>query len=206
MKLFKKVLAIAMASALALTLLVGCGGNGKTTYTIVDYMNDVAVIGQDNKTYKADAEMDNAAKNVASVLANVGANNFDELGKKVGQNKELQESIMKAAGVNNSTVNKYLYELAYTFVASDIKTDIADAKDISRQQAADLLNTHSNHHIYISAPEAAKEYRDPNHPEFGFELDESKMEDTACVGTAEVKVGNRAYLLVIFRTAVKAAK
>ena len=156
MKLFKKVLAIAMASALALTLLVGCGGDGgKTTFTIVDYMNDVAVMmGRENKTYKADAEMDNAAKNVASVLANVGANDADELSKKVGQNEELQKSIMKAAGVNDNTVNKYLYELAYTFVASDIKTDIADAKEISVQQAHELLY---NRHIRISTPEAAKE-------------------------------------------------
>lgn len=205
MKLFKKVLAMALASALALTLLVGCGGDGgKTTFTIVDYMNDVAVMmGRENKTYKADAEMDNAAKNVASVLANVGANDADELSKKVGQNEELQKSIMKAAGVNDNTVNKYLYELAYTFVASDIKTDIADAKEISVQQAHELLY---NRHIRISTPEAAKEYHDPEHPGWGFDIDESKMEDTVCVGTAEVKVGNRTYLLVIFRTAVKAAK
>ena len=203
MKLFKKVLAIAMASALALTLLVGCGGNGKTTFTIVDYMNDMAVIEKGNKTYKADAEMDNAAKNVASVLANVGANDVDELRKKVGQNEELLKSIKKAAGVNDSTVNKYLYELDYTFVTSDIKTDIADAKEISMYQVQELVY---GRHMNISTPEAAKEYHDPDHPQWGFDIDESKMEDTVCVGTAEVKVGNRAYLLVIFRTAVKAAK
>lgn len=204
MKLFKKVLAIAMASALALTLLVGCGKDGgKTTFTIVDYMNDMVVMGKENKTYKADAEMDNAAKNVASVLANVGANDADELSKKVGQSEELQKSIMKAAGVNDSTVNKYLYELAYTFVASDIKTDIADAKEISAQQAQELVY---GRHMNISTPEAAKDYYDSERPELGFDIDESKMEDTVCVGTAEVKVGNRTYLLVIFRTAVKAAK
>lgn len=204
MKLFKKVLAMALASALALTLLVGCGGDGgKTTFTIVDYMNDAAVMEKDNKTYKADAEMDNAAKNVASVLANVGANDVDELRKKVGQNEELLKSIKKAAGVNDSTVNKYLYELAYTFVASDIKTDIADAKEISAYQVQELLY---NRHTNISTPEAAKDYYDSERPELGFDIDESKMEDTVCVGTAEVKVGNRTYLLVIFRTAVKAAK
>ena len=204
MKLFKKVLAMALASALALTLLVGCGGDGgKTTFTIVDYMNDVAVMENENKTYKADAEMDNAAKNVASVLANVGANDVDELRKKVGQNEELQKSIKKAAGVNDSTVNKYLYELDYTFVASDIKTDIADAKEISMYQVQELVY---GRHMNISTPEAAKEYNNPEHPEWGFEIDKSKMEDTVCVGTAEVKVGNRTYLLVIFRTAVKAAK
>ena len=58
MKLFKKVLAMALASALALTLLVGCGGNGKTTYTMVEYLNDYQKMHGSSQTFKAEASLD----------------------------------------------------------------------------------------------------------------------------------------------------
>ena len=83
MKLFKKVLAIAMASALALTLLVGCGSDGKGTFTIVDYMNDSAAMEGDDTTYKADTALDTNAKNVITVLQGLNAKSVDELGKKL---------------------------------------------------------------------------------------------------------------------------
>ena len=85
MKLFKKVLAIAMASALALTLLVGCGkDNGKTTFTVVDYLNDTAAMYGEDVTFKADTALDTNAKNAVTVLQNSGAKTVEEISKEEG--------------------------------------------------------------------------------------------------------------------------
>lgn len=192
MKLFKKVLAIAMASALALTLLVGCGkDNGKTTFTVVDYLNDTAAMYGVDVTYKADTALDTNAKNAVTVLQNSGAKTVEELLEKLYDDDALRAAFVKAVSGGDT---KNVYQIGDVLIQSYI-TDAA--KDYAGLHQAELLFQTKNRNV-VYAPDAVK--KDYNR------VDEDKLESTAYVGTATMTLGGKSYLVAVFRTAVKAAK
>lgn len=186
MKLFKKVLAIAMASALALTLLVGCGSDGKGTFTVVDYLNDAAKMYGIDLAFKADTSLDNAAKNVATAiektpisLKKINDSYYYEL------TEEETKILCEAAGATDANAEKYLYAVSYSKVTSGFTTDAA--KDMyALGQAQDLLSNN----MTINVPEAAK--KDGN-------IDEKKMETTAYVGTTTMQQDGQTYIIAVFR-------
>lgn len=191
MKLFKKVLAIAMASALALTLLVGCGKDaGKTTFTVVDYLNDVAAMYGVDVTYKADTALDTNAKNAVTVLQNAGAKNEEELGNKLGTDANLRNAFIKAVSGGDT---KNVYQIGYVLTGQSYITDAAK-DNAGFSQAMDL----TYHREVVYAPDAVK--KDYNR------VDGDKLESTTYVGTATMSLGGKSYLVAVFRTAVKAAK
>ena len=190
MKLFKKVLAMELASALALTLLVGCGGNGKTTFTVVDYLNDTAAMYGEDGTFKADTALDTNAKNAVTVLQNAGAKNVEELGRKLGTDANLKNAFIKAVSGGDT---KNVYQISYVLTGQSYITDAA--KDYAGfNQAMDL----TYHREVVYASDAVKKENN--------RLDEDKLESTAYVGTATMTLGGKSYLVAVFRTAVKAAK
>ena len=192
MKLFKKVLAIAMASALALTLLVGCGkDNGKTTFTVVDYLNDTAAMYGEDGTFKADTALDTNAKNAVTVLQNSGAKTVEELIEKLYDDDALRAAFVKAVSGGDT---KNVYQIGDVLIQSYI-TDAA--KDYAGLHQAELLFQTKNRNV-VYAPDAVK--KDYNR------VDEDKLESTAYVGTATMTLGGKSYLVAVFRTAVKAAK
>ena len=192
MKLFKKVLAIAMASALALTLLVGCGkDNGKTTFTVVDYLNDTAAMYGEDGTFKADTALDTNAKNAVTVLQNSGAKTVEELVEKLYDDDALRAAFVKAVSGGDT---KNVYQIGDVLIQSYI-TDAA--KDYAGLHQAELLFQTKNRNV-VYAPDAVK--KDYNR------VDEDKLESTAYVGTATMTLGGKSYLVAVFRTAVKAAK
>lgn len=192
MKLFKKVLAIAMASALALTLLVGCGkDNGKTTFTVVDYLNDTAAMYGEDGTFKADTALDTNAKNAVTVLQNSGAKTVEELLEKLYDDDALRAAFVKAVSGGDT---KNVYQIGDVLIQSYI-TDAA--KDYAGLHQAELLFQTKNRNV-VYAPDAVK--KDYNR------VDEDKLESTAYVGTATMTLGGKSYLVAVFRTAVKAAK
>lgn len=192
MKLFKKVLAIAMASALALTLLVGCGkDNGKTTFTVVDYLNDTAAMYGEDGTFKADTALDTNAKNAVTVLQNSGAKTVEEFVEKLYDDDALRAAFVKAVSGGDT---KNVYQIGDVLIQSYI-TDAA--KDYAGLHQAELLFQTKNRNV-VYAPDAVK--KDYNR------VDEDKLESTAYVGTATMTLGGKSYLVAVFRTAVKAAK
>ena len=191
MKLFKKVLAIAMASALALTLLVGCGKDaGKTTFTIVDYLNDYAAMYGVDVTYKADTALDTNAKNAVTVLQNSGAKTVEELEKKVSGDANLMAAVVKAVSGGDT---KNVYGIGYALTGQSYITDTA--KDNAGFTQAAYLADRSKV-IYASDAAMNEDGR----------VDEDKLESTDYVGTATMSLGGKSYLVAVFRTAVKAAK
>lgn len=194
MKLFKKVLAIAMASALALTLLVGCGkDNGKTTFTVVDYLNDTAAMYGEDGTFKADTALDTNAKNAVTVLQNSGAKTVEELVEKLYDDDALRAAFIKAVSGGDT---KNVYQIGDVLIQSYI-TDAA--KDYAGlYQAEWLFRTKNQDQSVVYAPNAAKD-------EDG-RVDEDKLESTTYVGTATMMLGGKSYLIAVFRTAPKAAK
>ena len=185
MKLFKKVLAIAMASALALTLLVGCGkDDGKTTFTVVDYLNDCAAMQGADVTFKAATALDTNAKNTVTVLQkNSDAKTVEELYKKVDGDPILKAAVGEAVS-GGDTKNAYAIGFAST------RSYITDAaKDSAGYlQAAELLEQN----VVVYTPDAAK--------------GEDKLERTLYVGTTTMTLGGKNCLVAVVRTAVKAAK
>lgn len=196
MKLFKKVLAMALASALALTLLVGCGkDNGKTTFTIVDYMNDWAAVEGGDIVYKADTALDTNAKNVVTVLQSTNAKTFEELYKTMGgvyqnENSELWKAFVKATTGSDT---KNFYEIGFTMIDQKLVTDAA--KDsVGMYQAQMMQSTIKD----VYTPDGLKD-------DHGY-ISGSKLENTTYVGTATMSLGGKTYLVAVFRTAPKAAK
>ena len=193
MKLFKKVLAIAMASALALTLLVGCGkDNGKTTFTVVDYLNDTAAMYGEDGTFKADTALDTNAKNAVTVLQNSGAKTVEELVEKLYDDDALRAAFIKAVSGGDT---KNVYQIGDALTGQSYITDVA--KDYEGLHQAELLFQTKNRNV-VYAPNAVMD-------EDG-RVDEDKLESTAYVGTATMTLGGKTYLVAVFRTAVKAAK
>lgn len=201
MKLFKKVLAIAMASALALTLLVGCGGNGKTTYTMVEYMNDYLKTHGISQNFKAEASLDANAKNVAELVKKSGAKNPYQFKNKLQSDEKLYEDLLTAVGVNKDTAEKYLYQVSYTFVSSDPTTDLATKSDVANDQIEMLMQSVED----VSVPESVKVYQDwdTEKERWQGDVDETKLDSTYYMGTAELQFGTQKYLVAVFRTAVK---
>ena len=195
MKLFKKVLAIAMASALALTLLVGCGkDNGKTTFTVVDYLNDTAAMYGVDVTYKADTALDTNAKNAVTVLQNSGAKTVDELVEKLYDDDALRAAFVKAVSGGDT---KNVYQIGNVLTGQSYITDAA--KDYAGlYQAEWLFQTKDQDQNVVYAPDAARD-------EDG-RVDKDKLESTTYVGTATMTLGGKSYLIAVFRTALKAAK
>lgn len=202
MKLFKKVLAIAMASALALTLLVGCGkDDGKTTFTVVDYLNDASILMSSKETtFKADTALDTNAKNVVTVLEKVGAKDVDDLIEKVrkeGPNGENYKALVKAVTGSDT---KNVYELAYAETNQKFVTDAAK-ESAGLYQAEELCGTKT----WISVP--SEDFLTQKYGDYGpTVVDETKVENTTYVGTATMSLGGKSYLVAVFRTAPKAAK
>lgn len=201
MKLFKKVLAMALASALALTLLVGCGGNGKTTYTMVEYMNDYLKTHGISQNFKAEASLDANAKNVAELVKKSGAKNPYQFKNKLQSDEKLYEDLLTAVGVNKDTAEKYLYQVSYTFVSSDPTTDLATKSDVANDQIEMLMQRVED----VSVPESVKVYQDwdTEKERWQGDVDETKLDSTYYMGTAELQFGTQKYLVAVFRTAVK---
>ena len=189
MKLFKKVLAIAMASALALTLLVGCGKDD--TFTVADYLNDCAAMFGEDVTFKAETALDTNAKNAVAVLQNSGAKTVEELYDKMYQDPKLQAAFVNAVSGGDT---KNVYEIGYVLTRSYI-TDAA--KDYAGLYQAEELS-HRKEDNLVYAPAAAKR-------ENGRVI-RDKLESTTYVGTAPMTLGGKSYLIAVFRTAVKPAK
>lgn len=193
MKLFKKVLAIAMASALALTLLVGCGKDaGKTTFTVVDYLNDAAKMYSIDLSFKADTSLDSAAKNAAAAIEKTPIS-LKKIDNRRNQDLTAAEKkiLCEAVGATGANAEKYLYAISYSIVTSGFTTDAA--KDMyALGQAQDLLSNN----MTLNIPDAAKD-KDGN-------IDEKKMETTAYVGTTAMEQDGRTYIIAVFRSAVKA--
>ena len=96
MKMLKKLLAIVLTGAMALTLLTACGGNAVTEKDIVDAMNDMAKATEEGVTFTPRAKERELAKAIAA-LSESDRNTKD--GK-------LPEKVMEILGLDEDGANK----------------------------------------------------------------------------------------------------
>ena len=103
MKMLKKLLAIVLTGAMALTLLTACGSNAVTEKDIVDAMNDMAKATEEGVTFTPRAKERELAKAIAALSGEdlKELENFMEGGKNSSLPKKAEEILgINAGGAN----------------------------------------------------------------------------------------------------------
>ena len=77
MKMLKKLLAVVLTGAMALTLLTACGGNAVTEKDIADAMNDMAKAAEEDVTFTPRAKERELARNFAALAESKAADGKD---------------------------------------------------------------------------------------------------------------------------------
>ncbi len=92
MKMLKKLLAVVLTGAMALTLLTACGGNAVTEKDIADAMNDMAKAKGTNVTFTPRA----AERELAQKLAALSEKEWNKT------NGKLSEKVIEILGLNEA--------------------------------------------------------------------------------------------------------
>ena len=116
MKMLKKLLAIVLTGAMALTLLTACGGNAVTEKDIADVMSDMAKAEGTNVTFTPRAKEREMAQKLAALLESHSKNDSDST--------ELNAKIKKALGIDVGGVNE---KSRYVWAANPVADGIGAA-------------------------------------------------------------------------------
>lgn len=193
MKLFKKVLAVALAGVLALSVLTGCN-NSAATVTMVDALNDWSKVYGDGVTFeKGNEDLQNQVNALVKIV--------DEAGKdiKFGDAKDFRE--IYDIVMNNPTVRQELTEWAGQFPTATYGSD--PSNPLYEYGFADInatLSASSSKNIYyasqlldgldvINLPAG-----DPNRWEKG---------DTSYVAVATGEINGKKYMVALFKTSIQ---
>lgn len=193
MKLFKKVLAAALAGVLALSVLTGCN-NSAATVTMVDALNDWSKFYGEGITFeKGNEDLQNQVNALVKIV--------DEAGKdiKFGDAKDFRE--IYDIVMNNPTVKQELTEWAGQFPTATYGSD--PSNPLYEYGFADInatLSASSSKNIYyasqlldeldvINLPAG-----DPNRWEKG---------DTSYVAVATGEINGKKYMVALFKTSIQ---
>ena len=116
MKMLKKLLAVVLTGAMALTLLTACGSNAVTEKDIADAMNDMAKAEGTNVTFTPRAKEREMAQKLAALLESHSENDSDST--------ELNAKIKKALGIDVGGVNE---KSRYVWAANPVADGIGAA-------------------------------------------------------------------------------
>ena len=192
MKLFKKVLAAALAGVLALSVLTGCNN---ATVTMVDALNDWAKVYGVGTTFKKGDEALQAQVNALAEIVN-------EAGKDIGSEDVKNLEDVYDAVMNNEAARLKLQEWAKQFT----KANIGDGSPLYQYGFADIsvtLSASSSKNIYYAnqlmmtsgTPINAPETEWGHHGERNWTVG-----DKCYVAVATCEVGGRKYMVALFKT------
>lgn len=116
MKMLKKLLAVVLTGAMALTLLTACGSNAVTEKDIADAMNDMAKAAEEDITFTPRAKEREMAQKLAALLESHSENDSDST--------ELNAKIKKALGIDVGGVNE---KSRYVWAANPVADGIGAA-------------------------------------------------------------------------------
>ena len=193
MKLFKKVLAAALAGVLALSVLTGCN-NSAATVTMVDALNDWSKVYGEGITFeKGNEDLQNQVNALVKIV--------DEVGKdiKFGDAKDFYE--IYDIVMNDPAVLKELGAWAKPFT----KANIGDGSPLYRYGFADISLTLSasnkNKNIYY-ANQLVMNSRDINAPDEEWNRGERNWNygSEAAVAVATGEINGKKYMVVLFQT------
>ena len=190
MKLFKKVLAVALAGVLALSVLTGCN-NSAATVTMVDALNDWSKVYGDGVTFeKGNEDLQNQVNALVKIV--------DEAGKdiKFGDAKDFRE--IYDIVMNNPTVQQELTEWAGQFPTATYGSD--PSNPLYEYGFADInatLSASSSKNIYY-ASQLLDELDVINLP--AGDPDRWEKGDTSYVAVATGEINGKKYMVALFKT------
>ena len=194
MKLFKKVLAAALAGVLALSVLTGCNNsNSAATVTMVDALNDWAkVYGVDTTFKKGNEDLQSQVNALVEIV--------DEVGKGIDFKDAKSLDDVYNTVMKNETARQELGAWAAQFT----KANIGDDSPLYGYGFADIsvaLSASSSKNIYyagqlmtsigpINAPDTEWDNGEPNWT----------VGDKSYVAVATGEVGGKKYMVALFKT------
>lgn len=193
MKLFKKVLAAALAGVLALSVLTGCN-NSAATVTMVDALNDWSkVYGEDITFEKGNEDLQNQVNALVKIV--------DEAGKDI-----------------DFTDAKNIYDVYNTFMENDAaklklgawaaqfkKANIGDGSPLYEYGFADIsatLSASSSKNIYYAEQLMnASDAINPPETEWGHHGESNwTVGDKCYVAVATGEINGKKYMVALFKT------
>lgn len=193
MKLFKKVLAAALAGVLALSVLTGCN-NSAATVTMVDALNDWSKFYGEGITFeKGNEDLQNQVNALVKIV--------DEAGKdiKFGDAKDFRE--IYDIVMNNPTVRQELTEWAGQFPTATYGSD--PSNPLYEYGFADInatLSASSSKNIYY-ASQLLDELDVINRP--AGDPNRWKKGDTSYVAVATGEINGKKYMVALFKTSIQ---
>jgi len=195
MKLFKKVLAAALAGVLALSVLTGCNNsNSVATVKMLDALNDWA------KVYGVDTTFEKGNKELQEQV-NALVKTVDEVGKGIdfGDAKDFRE--IYDIVMNNPTVQQELTEWAGQFPTATYGSD--PSNPLYEYGFADInatLSASSSKNIYY-ASQLLDELDVINLP--AGDPDRWEKGDTSYVAVATGEINGKKYMVALFKTSIQ---
>ena len=191
MKLFKKVLAAALAGVLALSVLTGCNN---ATVTMVDALNDWAkVYGVDTTFKKGNEDLQSQVNALAKIVDEVG-NGIDF--KDAKSLEDVFNTVMQ-----NETARQKLGDWAKQFK----KANIGDGSPLYGYGFADIsaaLSASSSKNIYYAGQLMTSE-NPINAPDTEWDSQRKPnwiAGDKSYVAVATGEVGGKKYMIALFKT------
>ena len=193
MKLFKKVLAAALAGVLALSVLTGCN-NSVTTVTMVDALNDWSKVYGEGITFEKGDEALQAQVNALVEIVDEACKDIE-----FGDAKDFRE--IYDIVMNNPTVQQKLTEWAKKFPRATYGSD--PSNPLYEYGFADInatLSASSSKNIYYASQLLDEldvinlPVGDPNRWEKG---------DTSYVAVATGEINGKKYMVALFKTSIQ---
>lgn len=194
MKLFKKVLAAALAGVLALSVLTGCNNsNSAATVTMVDALNDWAkVYGVDTTFKKGNEDLQSQVNALVEIVDEVGkgidfkdAKSLDDVYNAIMKDKAARLKLGAwAAKFTQANVGdgSPLYECGF----ADISVALSASSNKNIYYAGQLMTSIGP----INAPDTEWDNGEPNWT----------VGDKSYVAVATGEVGGKKYMIALFQT------
>lgn len=189
MKLFKKVLAVALAGVLALSVLTGCN-NSAATVTMVDALNDWSKFNGEGVTFeKGDEDLQNQVNALVKIV--------DEAGKDIDFKDAKDIYDIYNAFMKNDAARLKLKVWAAKFDQAKIDDKASPLYECGFADINATLSASSSKNIYYASQ--LLDEREPINPPAG---DPNRWEegDTSYVAVATGEVGGKKYMVALFKT------
>ncbi|MBD9126376.1 MAG: hypothetical protein EGQ70_02520 [Faecalibacterium prausnitzii] len=189
MKLFKKVLAAALAGVLALSVLTGCN-NSAATVTMVDALNDWSKFYGEGVTFeKGDEKLQSQVNELVEIVDKVGEDiDFTDA-------KDFRD--VYDAIINDETAGLKLKAWAAKFDQAKIDDKASPLYECGFADINATLSASSSKNIYYASQ--LMDEREPINPPAG---NPNRWEegDTSYVAVATGEVGGKKYMVALFKT------
>ena len=189
MKLFKKVLAAALAGVLALSVLTGCN-NSAATVTMVDALNDWSKFYGEGVTFeKGNEDLQNQVNALVKIV--------DEAGKDIDFTDAKDFRDVYDAIINDETAGLKLKAWAAKFDQAKIDDKASPLYECGFADINATLSASSSKNIYYASQ--LMDEREPINPPAG---NPNRWEegDTSYVAVATGEVGGKKYMVALFKT------